>query len=100
MNIILIIIALLVVLILYAKFSHAKTQWFYKGLGVVVFLFVVSMVYVWLKSGINLSSYEGFLSLGKTYFSWLGSLAGNIGSITGDAVKHDWGVNSTFVPTP
>jgi len=100
MNIILIVIALLVVLILYAKFSHAKTQWFYKFLAVVVFLFVVSMVYVWLKSGINLKSYDGFLSLGKTYFSWLGSLAGNIGSITGDVVKHDWGLNSTIIPTP
>ena len=100
MNIILIIIALLVVLILYAKFSHAKTQWFYKGLGVVIFLFVISVIYVWLKSGVSLSSYEGFLSLGKTYFSWLGNLAGNVGSITGDAVKHDWGVNSTIIPSP
>ena len=116
MNIILIIIALLVVLILYAKFSHAKTQWFYKGFGVVVVLFLVSVLYVWLKSGVNLSSYEGFLSLGKTYFNWLGSIAGNFGSITGNVVKHDWGlnssvgstinsnvnsvVNSTFIPAP
>ena len=98
MNPILIVIALLVVAFIYAKFSHMKTQWFYKGLGVVVVLFVGSIAYVWLKSNISLSSYEGFLSLGRTYFSWLGSLAGNVGSITGDVVKHEWGVNSTVIP--
>ena len=98
MNFILIIMGLLVVAVLYVKFGHARTQWFYKFLGVVIFLFVGSIAYVWLKSHISLSSYEGFLSLGKTYFSWLGSLAGNMGSITGEVVKQDWGVNSTVIP--
>ena len=101
MNPILIVIALLIVLVIYVKLGHAKSQLFYKTLAVIIFLFVGSVVYVWLRSNINLSSYEGFLSLGRTYFSWLGSLAGNIGSITGYVAKHDWGVvNSTVIPTP
>jgi len=100
MNPILIVIALLVVAVIYVKFGHMKSQLFYKFLVAVIILFVGSITYVWLKSNINLSSYDGFLSLGRTYFSWLGSLAGNVGSITGDVVKHDWGVNSTVIPSP
>jgi hypothetical protein len=100
MNFIWIVIALLVVVVMYVKFKHTRTQLFYKTLAVIAFLFVCSMCYVWLKSGVNLSSYEGFLSLGRTYFSWLGSFFGNIGSITGHAVDLSWGVNSTAIPLP
>jgi len=100
MNFIWIVIVLLIVAVAYVKLKETRSHLFYKTLAVVIFLFVGSIVYVWLKSGISLSNYEGFLSLGKTYFSWLGSLAGNIGSITGYVAKHDWGVNSTVIPLP
>ena len=98
MNTILIIIGLLAVIILFVKAKELRHQYFYKGLAVLILLFLGSIAFVWITSGINISTYEGFLSLGKTYFGWLGSLANNLGNIGGYAVKHDWGVNSTIAP--
>lgn len=39
---------------------------------------------------INYGSVEGILQAGKIYFSWVGSIFGNVKSITGSAVKMDW----------
>jgi hypothetical protein len=100
MKFILIVIVLLIVAVAYVKLKETRSHLFYKTLAVIIFIFVCSVIYVWLKSGVSLSSYGGFLSLGKTYFGWLGSLAGNIGSITGYVTEHNWGVNSTAIPLP
>ena len=98
MGIVLIVVALLVLMVILVKFKELKHHFFYKALTVVILLFLGSIVFVWITSGINISTYDGFLSLGRTYFSWLGSLAGNVGSITGNVAEQDWGVNSTIVP--
>lgn len=101
MNFILVVAILLVGMIVLIKFKFLlsrKEHLIYKFLLVTIVLFIISIIYAWLKSGINPSSYEGFLGLGKMYFSWLGSLFGNIGSIGGYAMNHDWGLNSTILP--
>jgi len=97
MNFILIVIVLLVAAVAYFKFRESKSHLFYRTLAVIILLFLSSVVYVWLTSGINLRDYDGFLSLGKMYYSWLSSLFHNVGSITGYVAKHDWGVNATAI---
>ena len=98
MNILLIAIIFLVGLVALTKFSHLRSHLFYKTIAVIFVLFLASAAYVYLSSGISLATYNGFLDFGKAYYSWLGNLFGNVGSISGYAVKQDWGVNSTISP--
>src|SRR3989344_6640254 len=98
MNILLITIALLVGLVVITKFNHIRTHLFYKAIGVVIVFVLASISYVWLRSGINLLTYEGVIGLSKTYFSWLFSLFENARVVTGYAVQQDWGLNSTIAP--
>lgn len=92
---VLIVIGLLIALIILVKFKEVKSHLFYRAIGVVFLIFAATIVYVWIKGGINLTTYQGFLDLGRSYYTWLGGLFNNVGSITGYAVQHDWGVNST-----
>ena len=98
MNWILIVIGLLVVLIVLTKIKELRHHFFYKTIGVIIMLVIASVAYVAIKGSINITTYEGFLERGKTYYSWLGSLFGNLGSISGYATQQDWGLNSTISP--
>src|SRR3989344_5683721 len=95
---VMIVIIALVVLIVLTKLKELKHHFFYKTLAVLILLFVASIAYVAIKGDINITTYEGFLKLGKSYYSWVGSLFSNIGSMTGYATQHDWGLNSTISP--
>jgi hypothetical protein len=54
---------------------------------------IVSIGYVTATNKVDLTTFEGIIEITKLYFSWLGSLFKNIMSLTGYAVKQDWGVN-------
>jgi len=54
-----------------------------------------SFTYVAKKNDVQLGSVSGLLNGGKLYFSWLGSLFGNVKSITGYATDLDWKTNET-----
>ena len=98
MNIFLIAIIFLAGLVVLTKLSHLRSHLFYKTIGVIIIFFIASISYVWLKSGISPLSYEGFIGLSKTYFSWFASIFDNAKGITGYAAKQDWGINSTIAP--
>ena len=98
MNWLLITIAVLAVLVILIKSKEIRSHLFYRALGVVILFFLASGIYVWLKSGISPLSYQGFIGLSKTYFSWLAGLFDNAKGITGYAVNQDWGINSTIAP--
>ena len=53
-----------------------------------------SFTYVAKKNDVQLSSVSGLLNGGKVYFSWLGSLFGNVKSLTGYATDLDWQDNN------
>ena len=42
---------------------------------------------------LDLSTFEGVKTAMGLYFSWLGHLAGNLGTITSNAVNMDWTLN-------
>lgn len=46
---------------------------------------------------VDYKSIPGLMQAGKIYFSWLGGVFGNMKSITGHAIKMDWGVNESSV---
>jgi len=94
----LIVIGLVVVLLLllrYRKMEHLKTK-----IYVVVIIFLLLFFYVTIsgvteKNKVNLKTFDGIMSAGKLYFSWLGQVFTNVKTISGSAVKMDWVGNST-----
>jgi len=91
---VLIIIGLLALAIIFIKFKEISSKTKLTVILILVLVFAISAVYVYMKGGANLTTYDGLVQFGKTYVGWLGSLAGNAGKVTGYAVQQGWGVNS------
>ena len=98
MNIALIVITALIALVIIIKATEVRHHLVYKILGVIAIILAISFIYVWVKSGVSLANYEGFISFGKTYYSWLSSLFGNAKGITSYAAEQGWGLNSSVIP--
>lgn len=62
-------------------------------IGLIIFSYV-SMSVVFSETEINFKTIPGAISAGKIYFSWLGSLFGNMKSITSHAISLDWTNNT------
>ena len=91
-----IIVALILVGLFLLEFKDIKHRFF-------LFAVVVFLLFVFISSGIvyfnyslDLRSFDGFVEAGKIYFTWIANFFSNFKDISGYAVKHDWGVNSTF----
>jgi uncharacterized membrane protein YozB (DUF420 family) len=97
MNWLVISIVLLVIAIAIIKFGELKHKLLLKVGIAVLLVFFVSLAYVYLNSSTNLTTYEGFVGLGKNYIAWLGGAFENIGSITGYVTKQSWGMNATSI---
>ena len=64
-------------------------------IGLILFSYL-SFTLVLKDKGVNLKTISGLMEGGKIYLSWLGSLFGNVKSITGHVIGLDWsGQNKT-----
>lgn len=92
MNWVIILIAI-VGLFIAAKLIHFK-HLKHKIVAIFVILlllfFYLSFSGVVNSSNIDLNSPSGVASAAKIYVSWLGSLIGNLKTITGNIVRMDW----------
>ena len=61
---------------------------------VLVLFFIVSFSQVVSKVG-NIGTFDGLLGASKMYFLWLKTVFGNVGHLTGNAIKLDWSANLT-----
>lgn len=86
---------LVVVFLLLLKFRHVKHRFF--ALVIVLLLVFFYFTSTSLLSGKNIDfrTFEGWVSAGKLYFSWLGHAFGNARVVVGNAVKMDWAGNVT-----
>ncbi len=57
----------------------------------------LSFVFVFKEKNIDYKTAPGLMEAGKIYFSWLGSVAGNLKSITSYAVHQNWKGNESKV---
>jgi len=93
-----IIIGIVVVLIVLAVIFKFKEIRHKIGLIVAIFLFlflVASVLHLYKNSDkVDLTSFDGVVSTGKLYFSWLGSIASNVIKVGGYAVNQDWSFDS------
>ena len=63
-------------------------------IALVLFLYG-SFAHVFKRQNIDFKSVSGLAEASDIYFHWVGSIFGNFKSITTDAVRMDWSVNST-----
>lgn len=87
-----------IIVIFLLEFKDMRNRMMYYGLAILILFFACTFAYVCFRSGANIGSFQGFIGAGKLYMSWLSSFFGNIGDVTGYAIKQNWGmvaVNAT-----
>ena len=90
-----VILLVLAAIMIFVKTSNkGQNVWSYVIVVAAIF-FVITLVYVLTLPGINLTTLDGVLQLGKLYFAWLGKIIVNLGHVTGNAVNLDWSANFT-----
>jgi hypothetical protein len=82
-----ILVALIWIVIEFKRFRHKLLAVF---LIMLIIFTYVSFLVTLKGQDINFKSVEGLKKAGTLYFSWLGSVFGNIKSITTNAIKMDW----------
>ncbi|MBI2045506.1 hypothetical protein HYT23_05595 [Candidatus Pacearchaeota archaeon] len=87
---ILIIGAVVLLIWLLTGFKRLRHKFFAMFLIILILFTVISFSVVTKNRGVDLKTAPGVLQAGKLYFSWLGSLFGNVKSITGYATDLDW----------
>lgn len=93
---VIIAIAFVLIFLLSGTFKRARHKFVALiMISLTLFLFF-SFVYVAKTNNVNLTTVSGLFDGTKVYFAWLGSVFGNVKSITGYATKLEWeGDNQT-----
>ncbi len=91
---IILIVALILVVLLVMKARHFKHRIF-----AVIFILILVFIYVTStrvlsEYHLNMKSVSGIEKAVKVYFVWLGGAFDNLKSLTGNAVKMDWGIKN------
>lgn len=98
------VIGILIAIIL--AFS-AFRKWKEKIFAVLLIILVLFTYFSFTASlkgkDLSLNSVDGIISAGKIYFAWLGTLFGNVKSVTSYAIKKNWSnknSSSNFTNSP
>ena len=73
-----------------SKLTHLKHK---MGVSLIVLLFlfiVLTFIKVAMVNSVDFKSATGFFTAFKFYFSWLGSVFGNLKVITGNIIRMEW----------
>lgn len=87
----------LVAIFLFVKMMNRGQDWWSYFVVVIAVFFLVTLAYVATRPEINLTTFDGWVSLGRLYLSWLGNLGANIVKVTGHVIHMDWGVRNATV---
>lgn len=91
------LVLIFVALVVFVRATNiGQNVWSYVLVGAALF-FVFTVIYVGAVSEPNFSSFDGFVSFGKVYLSWLGAFFGNFAEITGHAVNLDWSLSNSTI---
>ncbi len=88
------IVVLILLVVMVMKVRHFKHRAF-------AVIFILLLVFIYITSmnvlsgyDINLKTFTGIEKAVKVYFVWLGGVFDNMKSLTGNAVKLDWGMKN------
>lgn len=90
-----VIVALVALVIFLNKYQNFSGNFFNFIMISLIISVVLSGVYVYYGSDIDLTTFKGIVSFGRLYVSWLFGLFRNTGRIVGYAVQQDWAVNAS-----
>jgi len=91
----LVIVAFILILLWFFKFRNMKHKFYAVFIVLLLIFFYTSFSNVVSKNNINVASFDGVVNAGKLYFIWLGNALQNIATLSGNAIKMEWGTNST-----
>ncbi len=91
-----IILALIVVIWAFIELKRFRHKIFAIFLICLVIFLYLSTTVVFKGKDINLKTVPGITTATKIYFSWLGSIFGNLKTITANAIQMDWKGNQTM----
>lgn len=86
----LIIALVVVVLFLILKYREIRHKLSFIVILVLLLVLGVTFWNVYSTNHLKLDSFDGVTRAGKVYFSWLGSVFGNLKGLTAYAIKQDW----------
>jgi len=92
--VILAVLVFLVLLFLKAKTMQHKTYAIL--ITVMLIFFYVTGSKIIAENNVDLKTFDGMVTAGKLYFSWLGHVLQNTKVLIGNAVKMDWRGNITL----
>jgi len=95
---ILIVAVLIIAIWIIIELKRFKHKIFAILLIALILFTYVSFSVVLKNQGIDYKTVPGVISASKLYLSWLGSLFGNVKSVTAHVVKMDWVGNNTSTP--
>lgn len=86
-----------IILIVVVKFKELRHKFGFLFI-VAIFLFLgITIWQVYKANNLNLDTFDGLVSAGRIYFSWLGQVFANLKGITGYVIGQPWGLsNSTL----
>lgn len=90
----------ILIVVIFLAWTVMKARHFKSRVWAVFLIILLLFVYISLSniiktSGIDIKSFEGVVKVTKLYFVWLGHAFENSKVIVGNAVKMNWGANST-----
>ncbi len=94
---ILIITSLIAAIWIIIEIKRLKHKLFAIFLIFLVLFGYFSFAFVLKNQDLDLKTVPGLIKAGEIYFSWLGSVLGNMKSLTSYAIKQDWGINESEV---
>ena len=90
-----VVVALIIAIWVVVEVKRMRHKAFAIFLIVLILFLYISSTFVFKGRDIEFNTVSGMTIAAKLYFSWLGSIFGNIKSITTSAVKMDWKGNLT-----
>ena len=91
-----VIVILILVSLFLLEFKDIKHRFFLFIIIIFLLFLFVSLSIVYFNYDLDLKSFDSLVKSGKIYFTWVSNFFSNFKDISGYAVKHNWGVNSTI----
>ena len=89
--------AVIFVIFVFVKFRYIKHKLTWIFILLIILLLYIGFLTSMVGHNIDLKTYSGGQTAIKLYLVWLGNSFNNMKTLTGEAVKLDWGTNTTII---
>ena len=86
---------LIIILLVFAKIKHIRHKTFLIVIVLLLLFFYITAIRVIGDKNLDLTSFNGLATAGKTYFTWLVHIGRNTQQLAANAIKMNWIGNVT-----